>query len=438
MRKHAKTNGGTSALKKQLLRFGAVGIAGLLVDLAVLFVLAPMLGWYAGRVLSFLAAASATWWLNRRFTFAMPTEDAKRSPAASVWHEYGRYIVSMLGGALVNYAVYVLTLQFVPAPWAPALGVALGSLAGMSLNFVAARYFVFRATAPEMAAAGEAPMAHFAAMTMRPLRAWPVDARGALIGVFTDIDDTLTTDGAITPDALKALADLKAAGLHVVAITGRPVGWSEPFAAAWPVDAIVAENGAVALIPPAPWRPGDMQHPVASKRYQTDAPIRAARFARMQKVLARIEREIPGAARATDSAGRETDIAIDHSEFVQLTEAQIDAVVALMRSEGMTATVSSIHINGWYGDNDKLSGARWIVDELWGRELDDETDRWAYVGDSTNDQAMFGAFANSIGVANIARFVPKLTHLPRYVTPGERGTGFAEVAAAILATHGRR
>jgi hydroxymethylpyrimidine pyrophosphatase-like HAD family hydrolase len=83
---------------------------------------------------------------------------------------------------------------------------------------------------------------------MKPLSDWPREARRQIIGVFTDIDDTLTTDGAITADALQALHDLKAAGLYVIAITGRPVGWSEPFAARWPVDAIVAENGAVALI----------------------------------------------------------------------------------------------------------------------------------------------------------------------------------------------
>jgi HAD superfamily hydrolase (TIGR01484 family) len=253
---------------------------------------------------------------------------------------------------------------------------------------------------------------------------WPAATRAQLVGVFTDIDDTLTTDGAITPDALQALADLQAAGLHVVAITGRPVGWSEPFVTAWPVDSIVAENGAVALLPLAD---GKLQ-----KRYQQDAATRAANFKRMQAVLARIEREIPGARRATDSAGRETDIAIDHSEFVQLAEDTIAQVVALMRSEGMHATVSSIHINGWYGDNDKLEGARWITRELWGRTLDDEIDRWAYVGDSTNDQLMFRSFAHSIGVANVARFVPQLEHLPRYVTAGERGAGFAEAVRAVL------
>ena len=270
---------------------------------------------------------------------------------------------------------------------------------------------------------------------MKSLAQWPAAARQQLAGVFTDIDDTLTTDGAITPDALQALSDLKAAGLHVVAITGRPVGWSVPFAAVWPVDAIVAEIGAVALVSS---HQNSLQRSqdgrtALSKIYQQDAPTRAANFDRMQQVLARIERQVPGATRATDSAGRETDIAIDHSEFVQLDEAQIAAVVALMRSEGMHATVSSIHINGWFGGHNKLEGARWIVQQLWGRTLGDEMDRWAYVGDSTNDQLMFQAFAHSMGVANVQRFVPHLAHLPRYITQGERGAGFAQVARAILA-----
>jgi hydroxymethylpyrimidine pyrophosphatase-like HAD family hydrolase len=156
----------------------------------------------------------------------------------------------------------------------------------------------------------------------------------------------------------------------------------------------------------------------------------------MQAVLARIEREVPGARRATDSAGRECDIAIDHSEFTRLGDARIAQVVALMHGEGMRASVSSIHVNGWYGDHDKLAGARWIVHELWGRDLDLEMPRWAFVGDSTNDALMFEHFAHSIGVANVRRFVAALPHLPRYVSPSERGAGFAEVAAAILAARG--
>lgn len=152
----------------------------------------------------------------------------------------------------------------------------------------------------------------------------------------------------------------------------------------------------------------------------------------MQQVLTYIEQVVPGARRSQDSVGRETDIAIDHSEFTHLPPTAVDQVVRLMQAEGMTATVSSIHINGWFGEHSKLTGARWIVRELYGRDLDAEMDRWVYVGDSTNDQVMFEHFAHSVGVANIRRFEAQLTHPPRYITPSERGMGFAELAQHLL------
>jgi hydroxymethylpyrimidine pyrophosphatase-like HAD family hydrolase len=142
---------------------------------------------------------------------------------------------------------------------------------------------------------------------------------------------------------------------------------------------------------------------------------------------------VPGAALAQDSAGRETDIAIDHSEFTHLPAAAIDEVVRIMRSAGMVATVSSIHINGWFGEHHKLSGARWILRELCARQLDQEWHQWVYVGDSTNDQVMFEHFPISVGVANIARFLPQLRFKPRYVTQQPRGAGFAELAQRLLA-----
>jgi hydroxymethylpyrimidine pyrophosphatase-like HAD family hydrolase len=155
----------------------------------------------------------------------------------------------------------------------------------------------------------------------------------------------------------------------------------------------------------------------------------------MQAVVQQVLQTVPGAQRAQDSAGRETDIAIDHSEFTHLSAEGIQQVVALLHNAGMTATVSSIHINGWFGAHNKLEGARWIVQALWGRDLNAERQRWAFVGDSTNDQLMFGHFEHSIGVANVRRFEAALAHKPRFITPSERGAGFAEVAAAILQAH---
>ena len=257
----------------------------------------------------------------------------------------------------------------------------------------------------------------------RPLSELPVDQARSVVGVLTDIDDTLTTEGHLTPEAMAALLALRDAQLPVIAITGRPMGWSEPFARSWPIDAIVAENGAVAL-----FRSGD----TLQVEYAQDTTTREHNARRLREVAQRVLREVPGATCSQDSPGRVTDIAIDHSEFAHLSPSQIEQVVRVMQQEGMNATVSSIHINGWFGEHTKLSGARWIVQRLLGRTLDDETARWVYVGDSTNDQLMFGHFPLSVGVANLMHFAKQLHTWPAYLTVGERGHGFAEVAAALI------
>lgn len=256
-----------------------------------------------------------------------------------------------------------------------------------------------------------------------PLQALPPAALRTLRGVLTDIDDTLTHEGAIEPQALDALAALRAAGLPVIAITGRPAGWSEPFAREWPITAIVAENGAVALF----MRGGELQI-----EYAQDEATRTRNAQRLAAAARRVLREVPGSTLARDSAGRITDIAIDHSEFAHLDEAAIARVVALMQDEGMNATVSSIHVNGWFGDHDKWSGARWIVRRLLTRDLD--AAQWVYVGDSTNDQLMFAHFPMSVGVANLLDFADALVTWPTYLTRGARGAGFAEVADRLVGT----
>jgi hypothetical protein len=283
--------------------------------------------------------------------------------------------------------------------------------------------------------------------TLQPLVSWPLAARRGLVGVFTDIDDTLTTEGAITEDALQALHDLRAAGLVVIPITGRPIGWCTPFmegdaAHRWPVDTMVAENGAVAYVRGAthaitsqnslqpPWN----KREALSKIYQQDAEARATNRVAMQQVAQRVLREVPGVGLSRDSVGRETDLAFDYAEHARLSSETVQQVLAVLKDSGMQTTVSSIHIHGCFGHFDKWTGAQWVVRTLWGRELAAELDRWVFVGDSGNDQVMFQHFAHSVGVANIRRFAHQLQHLPTYITPSERGRGFAEVARAIVQT----
>ena len=257
---------------------------------------------------------------------------------------------------------------------------------------------------------------------MQPLAQASIERLRRVKGVLTDIDDTLTRDGAIEPAGLDALRRLHASAIPVIAITGRPAGWSEPFALRWPVKAIVAENGGVMLLA----GPGGLE-----REFAQGAAERAGNAQRLQACAAAVLHEVPGTRLAADSAGRLTDIAIDHSEFTQLDEARIQQAAALMRRHGLTVTVSSIHINGWIGEHTKWTGAQWAVQRCTGMPI--RPDDWLYVGDSTNDQTMFERIPLSVGVANIARFVPKLDVLPAYVTRAERGAGFAEMADALLA-----
>ncbi|MBK6865345.1 MAG: HAD-IIB family hydrolase [Ideonella sp.] len=257
---------------------------------------------------------------------------------------------------------------------------------------------------------------------LRPLAELVPARLRAARGVLTDIDDTLTRDGAIEPVALAALQRLHAQGVPVIAITGRPSGWSEPFAAAWPVLAIVAENGGV-MLRAASGR--------VERDYTQDDETRQRNYARLQACARAVLEAVPGARLAADSAGRLTDIAVDHSEFAHLDARRIAEVAALMRAHGLNATVSSIHVNGWIGAHTKWSGAQWAVQRCLGTPL--QPAEWVYAGDSTNDQEMFEHIPLSVAVANIARFVPQLTVLPAFVTHAERGAGFAELADAMLA-----
>ncbi len=257
---------------------------------------------------------------------------------------------------------------------------------------------------------------------MKPLAELRDPAR--LLGLLFDLDDTLTTEGRLTAEAYAALERLRAAGRLAVAVTGRPAGWCDHIARMWPVDAVVGENGAFYF------RFADGR---LHKRYHDPAPERAAKRARLGAIAERILREVPGCALASDQAYRETDLAIDYCEDVpRLPLGQAERIAALMHEAGLTAKVSSIHVNGWFGGYDKLAMAKTLFAEAVGTDLDAANARYAYAGDSPNDAPMFGYFHNSVGVANVARFAGHLAASPKYVTRGAAGAGFAELVRHLL------
>jgi HAD superfamily hydrolase (TIGR01484 family) len=262
---------------------------------------------------------------------------------------------------------------------------------------------------------------------LRPLAAMPRATRLAIRGVLADIDDTLSTHGRLTADAYAAMEKLRAAGRLVIPITGRPAGWCDHIARMWPVDAVVGENGAFYM------RHDDAARKLV-RRFAAGADERAANRNRLAAIGEAILRAVPGAALASDQHYRETDLAIDFCEDVpRLPRAAVDRIVALLEAEGMTAKVSSIHVNGWFGDYDKLTMTRALLAEVFATDLDVWRDRFVFVGDSPNDAPMFAYFPNAVGVANVRPFLDRIATPPAYITQHEAGAGFVELADALLA-----
>ena len=194
----------------------------------------------------------------------------------------------------------------------------------------------------------------------------------------------------------------------------------------WPVDAVVGENGAF-------WFRYDPAARMLFKRYVIGEEERHLREAKLEAIGARIVREVPGSAIASDQPYREADLAIDFCEDVApLPRAAVAQIVKIMEGEGLTAKVSSIHVNGWFGGYDKLSTAKRMMREEFAIDLDASREQFAFVGDSPNDQPMFRYFPNAVGVANVREMADLIEDLPAWITPSPGSRGFAELAAALL------
>jgi len=250
--------------------------------------------------------------------------------------------------------------------------------------------------------------------------------RKAINCLFADIDDTITTEGKLTAEAYTAMARWQAAGNKMIPITGRPAGWCDHIARMWPVDAVVGENGAFYFI-------YDASKGRLEQRFLFDAETRKHNRQRMQAICDAILVDVPGTAVASDQNYREADLAIDFCEDVPpLGDQAIDQIVSIMQAGGMTAKVSSIHVNGWFGDYDKLSMTQLLMSEQFGIDLDQHKSEYAFVGDSPNDAPMFGYFPNSVGVANLQEMIDRVDPRPAYITLSKAGAGFAELIDHLL------
>ncbi len=265
---------------------------------------------------------------------------------------------------------------------------------------------------------------------LSPITEWKKEERANIRGVFTDIDDTLTTNGRVPATAFLAMERLRNADFLVVPVTGRPAGWCDMIARTWPVDAVVGENGALAFR----YDPtvGQMR-----RLYADRAELRTQKMQRLEVIRNEILDQVPAARVSADQVYRETDLAIDIAEDVTpLNNELIDIIVSIFKRHDATVKVSSIHINGWFGNYSKLTMTHHMMSDFFNIDLDISKAQYVFIGDSPNDSAMFGYFTNAVGVANLHDVAWRCESLPTWITRQPRTSGFIELAESLLDAQG--
>jgi HAD superfamily hydrolase (TIGR01484 family) len=262
---------------------------------------------------------------------------------------------------------------------------------------------------------------------MHPFAQITTAAKRAIQYVLADIDDTLTYQGRLVGAAFMEMENLQRAGLKVIPITGRPAGWCDHIARMWPVEALVGENGAF-------YFHYDRMRQTMVRRYFKSAAEREKDRLALNRIQAAVLNRVPGAAVSSDQPFRLADLAIDFCEDVPaLPKDQVEEIVRCFHEAGAQAKISSIHVNGWFGQYDKLTMTRLLFRELFDADLDAVHQSVLFIGDSPNDAPMFAFFEHSVGVANVREFIDQISIPPRWVTQREGGHGFAEMARILLA-----
>ena len=259
---------------------------------------------------------------------------------------------------------------------------------------------------------------------MKSISQLPAQTRASIQFLFTDIDDTITTDGKLPAESYQALWSLAKQGLHVIPVTGRPAGWCEMIARFWPVAGVVGENGAFYF------RYAENK---MTRWFAVPENERSTNLKKLEKIKSEILTTIKGSAISSDQFCRMFDLAVDFCEDVPaLDKRSIQEIVKVFENHGAHAKVSSIHVNGWFGDFNKLSTTKVFLKNVYGLNFDSVQSQIGFVGDSPNDEPMFQAFENSFGVANIKNFLDLLKYKPHYIADHVGAAGFAQIAKQIL------
>lgn len=262
-----------------------------------------------------------------------------------------------------------------------------------------------------------------------PFSSAPATLRREVRFLLFDVDDTVTWQGALPEVAGRALYRAAEAGLRLVAVTGRSASWAELLLRLFPLEAAIAETGALCLVKNEGGRV-DVMHS------EPDAERRRANDERRHRAAERALREVKSARLALDNMGRVYDTAFDLVEDGPPVPPEDAARIrAILEEEGLSVAQSSVHINAWIGSFDKATMVERYLSERCSTSLASEGERLVYAGDSKNDGAMFAQARVSVGVENVKPHLEWLAargQAPRYLVGERGGFGFARLVELLL------
>jgi hypothetical protein len=254
---------------------------------------------------------------------------------------------------------------------------------------------------------------------MKPLIELSSSMAQNIEGLFFDLDDTFLSETRLSEAAYASLFRLNAAGLRLIALTGRPASWADIIARMWPVEAAIAENGALGYE-----RYGDQ---IVGFDF-CNSSQRVIHQRALQRLVARVREDIPELVPADDAVGRISDFTFDIGEHQMASEAAIEAAQGMARRAGARTTRSSVHLHLTFDRSDKATGALGYLRRK-GEDVTRARSRFCFIGDSQNDAPCFAAFSHSFAVANLRG---RFSILPQFLTEQTAEKGFCEFADRLL------
>ena len=249
----------------------------------------------------------------------------------------------------------------------------------------------------------------------------PTNSRPALSQiqlVATDMDGTLTEKGAFTAELLASFDRLRSHKVNILIVTGRSAGWVSGLVNYLPVVGAIAENGGL-YIDRANLEPVILP----------DIPRLTHHRDRLSSFFNRLKDRYPELIPSVDNPYRITDWTFD---IANLDASDLAWMQETCEAQAIGFTYSTVQCHIKIPRQSKAAGLTKVLQQRFPHLTAEQI---VTVGDSPNDESLFEEqFPHSVGVANIARYLPTLSESPTYLTANDEAKGFIELVDYLVAS----